>query len=124
MSDVNGVFISALMLLFFYYLRMTLMFKVCINRYTGDKIRGLRKNNNLTTAQLGGVVGVSQQQMSRYKRGESKIDIILIYTLSVYFDCLVEYFFPDDTEIVCDVLCSNEDKVINSICSSSLLMIK
>ncbi|WP_424769543.1 helix-turn-helix domain-containing protein, partial [Proteus mirabilis] len=54
---------------------MTLMFKVCINRYTGDKIRELRKNNNLTTAQLGGVVGVSQQQMSRYERGESKIDI-------------------------------------------------
>lgn len=52
------------------------MFKVCINRYTGDKIRELRKNNNLTTAQLGGVVGVSQQQMSRYERGESKIDII------------------------------------------------
>lgn len=100
------------------------MFKVCINRYTGDKLRELRKNNNLTTALLGGVVGVSQQQMSRYERGESKIDISLIYTLSVYFDCPVEYFFPDDTEIVFDVLCSNEDKVINSICSSSLLMIK
>lgn len=96
------------------------MFKLCINRYTGDKVRELRKSNNLTTGQLADIIGVSQQQVSRYERGENKIDINLIYILSVFFDCSVEYFFPSDREIFREVLIGNEDKVINSICGSSL----
>ncbi|MEY0838736.1 helix-turn-helix domain-containing protein [Providencia alcalifaciens] len=40
-----------------------------INLEIGDFIRKTRLKNGLTGAQLGKLVGVSQQQISRYERG-------------------------------------------------------
>ncbi len=44
-----------------------------INFIVGQNIRDLRHCNGLTTKMLAKMLGVSQQQLSRYERGVNKI---------------------------------------------------
>ncbi|WP_247605744.1 helix-turn-helix domain-containing protein, partial [Providencia rettgeri] len=55
-----------------------------INLEIGDFIRKTRLKNGLTGAQLGKLVGVSQQQISRYERGSNGLSLPdLIFILSI-----------------------------------------
>ncbi|WP_272572700.1 helix-turn-helix domain-containing protein [Providencia sp. PROV258] len=55
-----------------------------INLEIGDFIRKTRLKNGLTGTQLGKLVGVSQQQISRYERGSNGLSLPdLIFILSI-----------------------------------------
>jgi len=55
----------------------------------GQKINKFRKEKGLTTAELGDIVGVSQQQISRYERGTNHINIEMLVKLSFFFKVTV-----------------------------------
>lgn len=61
----------------------------------GRKVRELRCHNNLTTLELANLIGVSQQQMSRYERGVNKICVDTIYRLSKVLKCEIGFFFTE-----------------------------
>lgn len=66
-----------------------------INLEIGVFIRKIRIKNGLTGAQLGNLIGVSQQQISRYERGSNGIslpDLIFILSImNVSFSDLISY---------------------------------
>ncbi|EJK8625232.1 helix-turn-helix domain-containing protein [Morganella morganii] len=68
---------------------------VSITVVVGRKIRELRYYNNLTTLELANLIGVSQQQMSRYERGINRICVETLYKLSLVFKCEIGLFFTE-----------------------------
>lgn len=71
------------------------MKNINITKTVGRNIRLLRKNAGLTTRMLATHLKVSQQQLSRYERGNNKIDINFIYKIHQFFDINVESLFCD-----------------------------
>lgn len=62
------------------------------------KIRDFRCFSRMTTKELSVLIGVSQQQMSRYKRGVNNISAYIIYRLSIVFKCSINEFSSDENE--------------------------
>lgn len=71
------------------------MEKIDILRFVGSRIREIRCLNCMTTKNLSTLIGVSQQQLSRYECGVNNISANIIYRLVVVLKCDVGYFFPD-----------------------------
>ncbi|AUR33376.1 XRE family transcriptional regulator [Morganella morganii] len=66
-----------------------------INFIVGQNIRDLRHRNGLTTKMLAKMLGVSQQQLSRYERGVNKIDVSVVFKIINIFHVSYEYLFPE-----------------------------
>ncbi|MEX0423684.1 helix-turn-helix transcriptional regulator [Providencia rettgeri] len=67
-----------------------------VNRIVGREIRKRRKHLGLSGIELANLVGVSQQQISRYERGECNINIESLHTLANALDTEMICFFIDD----------------------------
>ncbi|HBO22411.1 MAG TPA: XRE family transcriptional regulator [Providencia sp.] len=67
--------------------------KNIIARNVGTKIRNLRQKYKISGLELANVIGVSQQQVSKYEKGLVDISISKIMLISIYFNVNVEYFF-------------------------------
>ncbi len=63
------------------------------SKLVGQKIKQLRKSKQLTIAQVGEMVGVSEQQQSRYERGINRIDVEKLYLFSQVFGISMINFF-------------------------------
>ncbi|APC14121.1 MULTISPECIES: helix-turn-helix domain-containing protein [Providencia] len=59
----------------------------------GREISHLRKKKGLTGEQLGLLLGVSQQQVSRYERAETKLAISMLCTIVNLLDISLPNFF-------------------------------
>ncbi|HDF2330410.1 TPA: helix-turn-helix transcriptional regulator [Morganella morganii] len=68
---------------------------ITIREVIGARIRMMRHEHNLTTKELSKLIGVSQQQLSRYERAVNKIDVDILYKISCVFECSVNDFFRD-----------------------------
>ncbi|MCT1587302.1 helix-turn-helix domain-containing protein [Morganella morganii] len=66
-----------------------------INFIVGQNIRDLRHRNGLTTKMLAKMLGVSQQQLSRYERGVNKIDVSVVFKIINIFHVSYEFPFPE-----------------------------
>lgn len=62
----------------------------------GKKIKLLRSEYQLSGSDLARIIGISQQQLSRYENGLSDISTSKIMLVSVYFKVDVCYFFKKD----------------------------
>ena len=62
----------------------------------GKKIKLLRSEYQLSGSDLARIIGISQQQLSRYENGLSDISTSKIMLISVYFKVDVCYFFKKD----------------------------
>ena len=66
-----------------------------LNSEIGDFIRMIRIQKGLTGAQLGKLVGVSQQQISRYERGSNGLSlpdfIFILSVMNVSFSDFISY---------------------------------
>ncbi|BBV06038.1 helix-turn-helix domain-containing protein [Providencia hangzhouensis] len=62
----------------------------------GKKIKLLRSEYRLSGSDLARIIGISQQQLSRYENGLSDISTSKIMLISVYFKVDVCYFFKKD----------------------------
>lgn len=66
-----------------------------INGIVGQRIRRLRCDHGLKTKALAKLLGISQQQVSRYERGVNKIDVSIIFKVIKIFGVPYESLFPD-----------------------------
>lgn len=82
--------IPSMKIIFLFRLKMK-----SISMIVGGKIREIRRRNCLNIGELAEMVGVSQQQMSRYERGVNKLCPDILYKLSVVFHCNIDDFFSD-----------------------------
>ena len=64
-----------------------------IAKNVGEKIRILRKKYKISGSDLAKIIGVSQQQLSKYEKGLVDMSISKIMLISIYFNVDVEYFF-------------------------------
>ncbi|APC09848.1 MULTISPECIES: helix-turn-helix domain-containing protein [Providencia] len=66
-----------------------------VSKNIGKKIKKLRLKYNLSGSNLAKVIGISQQQLSRYENGQSDISTSKIMIISIYFNVDVSYFFDE-----------------------------
>nr|WP_314267056.1 helix-turn-helix transcriptional regulator [uncultured Moellerella sp.] len=66
------------------------------SKIVGQRIKQLRKNKQLTIEQVGRMVGVSEQQQSRYERGINRIDVEKLFLFSQLFEVDITSFFTKD----------------------------
>lgn len=69
--------------------------KNSIYKSLGNKISKKRRALGITGQQLANMLGVSQQQVSRYERGICRIDVYLLLQLSDIFNESIYYFISD-----------------------------
>ncbi|EMJ9777045.1 MULTISPECIES: helix-turn-helix domain-containing protein [Enterobacterales] len=61
----------------------------------GGQIRKMRRITGVTSTELGNLIGVSQQQISRYEIGSTKISLEIILRISQVFSVSPYYFIED-----------------------------
>lgn len=67
-----------------------------VNQIIGKEIRKRRKKLGLSGVELADLVGVSQQQISRYERGECNITIDNLFNLARALELDLICFFNDE----------------------------
>ncbi|WP_417355047.1 MULTISPECIES: helix-turn-helix domain-containing protein [Gammaproteobacteria] len=73
------------------------------DRLIGSRIQQRRKELSLTAAALAEKLGISQQQLSRYERGESKISLSMMVKVATLLTSSLEWFTmdcTDDTQLI------------------------
>ncbi|HHE6470649.1 TPA: helix-turn-helix domain-containing protein [Providencia rettgeri] len=71
-----------------------------ISKIIGNKITYYRKMKGMTLENLSKVVGVSEQQQSRYERGINLINIDRLYHYSKIFEIdIIDFFIFNSREI-------------------------
>ncbi len=63
-----------------------------LNKSTGALIRNLRKKKKISGEVLSGFIGVSQQQISRYERGETELTLGKLQKIAYFFGLSVWQF--------------------------------
>ena len=56
-----------------------------------QRLKELRKKDQLTLDQLGNILGISRQVLSRYERGEREADYATLKKLASYFNVSIDY---------------------------------
>lgn len=69
--------------------------KYPISFYAGQKMKSLRMGKGMTANDLAVLLGISQQQLSRYERGINRIDIDTLSKLSYIFNVSINCFFEN-----------------------------
>lgn len=71
----------------------------------GRALRTLRLEKGFSGSQLAKMINISQQQLSRYERGESKITIDMVFKISVVLGVTIEeiYRYFIDEVVLYDV---------------------
>ncbi|MBP6123062.1 MULTISPECIES: helix-turn-helix domain-containing protein [Providencia] len=67
-----------------------------VNQIVGSEIRKRRKRLGLSGMELANLIGVSQQQISRYERGECNINLENLHVLADALNTDMISFFKDD----------------------------
>ncbi len=65
----------------------------------GEQIASLRKNKNLTQAELGERLNVSSQAVSKWERGESMPEISLLPDLATALETTIDNILSDGTKL-------------------------
>ncbi|WP_193016396.1 helix-turn-helix domain-containing protein [Proteus sp. FME41] len=69
------------------------------SKIIGKKIAYYRTMNGLTLSELAEIIGISQQQQSRYERGINRVSLDRLYQYARAFDiCLSQFFILDEEE--------------------------
>ncbi|AXH63856.1 helix-turn-helix transcriptional regulator [Providencia huaxiensis] len=64
-----------------------------INKEIGQYLRGIRKEQNLTGGELARRLNISQQQISRYETGKTKLTFEMMDTILIIFNKSWRDFF-------------------------------
>ncbi|HEM8292667.1 MULTISPECIES: helix-turn-helix domain-containing protein [Providencia] len=67
--------------------------KKLIAKNIGEKIKKIRSKYKISGLDLANVLGVSQQQLSKYEKGLVDIPTSKLMLISIYFNVDVNYFF-------------------------------
>ena len=64
-----------------------------LDQHIAARLKHLRKAHGISLEKLAEVIGVSQQQMSRYERGHNHLAAAHLYLLAEAFDVPISYFY-------------------------------
>lgn len=59
----------------------------------GNRVKAIRQERGYTQKQLAGLLGVTEQAVSKYERGNSYPDIVMLNGISEVLDCSLDYLF-------------------------------
>ncbi|OOF43377.1 transcriptional regulator [Rodentibacter trehalosifermentans] len=65
------------------------------DRLIGKRIQQKRKEVGLSAAELSEQIGIAQQQLSRYERGENKINVSHLVEIATLLNTPIGWFFID-----------------------------
>lgn len=85
----------------------------------GSKIAKLRKDNNMTQAELGKALNVSYQAVSKWERNTSQPDFEIIQKMAKLFKISLDTF-ADSEEVKNDLPVKQDEKLICQICLKEL----
>ncbi len=71
---------------------------VLVDKLIGKRIQAKRKELGYSAERLSEYVGLSQQQLSRYERGVSKINVAHLVSIASFLQTPIEWFFIDCVE--------------------------
>ncbi|HBC7431199.1 TPA: helix-turn-helix transcriptional regulator [Providencia rettgeri] len=83
-----------------------------ISKIIGNKITYYRKMKGMTLENLSKVVGVSEQQQSRYERGINRINVDRLYQYAKIFDIYLIDFFVFNNKELNEIKTSNTNYLI------------
>jgi len=63
----------------------------------GDRIRTLRKDRNLTQAELAASIGIQQSDLCRMENGEYKVSLETLFKILSIFQINIAEFFHEET---------------------------
>lgn len=66
-----------------------------VDRLIGKRIQQRRKELGLTASTLSEKIGIAQQQLSRYERGDNKINVSHLVEIAVALNTSISWFFID-----------------------------
>lgn len=66
-----------------------------IDRLIGKRIQQKRKEKGYSAFELSEKIGIAQQQLSRYERGENKINVSHLVEIAVILETEIGWFFID-----------------------------
>ena len=71
-----------------------------IDRFVGQRVRLARKMTKMSQQKLGGITGVTYQQVQKYENGTDRIGAGRLYQVALATDQPIEFFinFDDDVE--------------------------
>ncbi|MDR2225323.1 MAG: helix-turn-helix transcriptional regulator [Providencia sp.] len=72
-----------------------------ISKLIGGRIKKIRREKGISGAELGKMLQISQQQISRYERGINHISVDCLYQISVILDVNVLLLLDIEQEDVC-----------------------
>lgn len=65
------------------------------DRLVGKRIQQKRKELGFSAAELSEKIGIAQQQLSRYERGENKINVAHLVEVATVLNTEIGWFFVD-----------------------------
>lgn len=85
---------------------------VDIDKAIGKRMQMRRKELGYTADQLSELIGISQQQMSRYERGANKINVSHLVHIATYLKTPISWFFLDCEE---EIAKNEKKRITNSL---------
>ena len=68
------------------------------SRIVGNRILYYRKMKGVTVTQIAKIIGISEQQQSRYERGVNRINLDRLFQYAVYFDLSMQDLLINNDE--------------------------
>lgn len=92
------------------YLRMTQLTSTNVDKLIGTRIQQKRREQGYSAEKLSEFVNLSQQQISRYERGASKINITHLIDIARFLKTPINWFFQDclPKELISDQMSTND----------------
>lgn len=66
-----------------------------VDKFIGKRIQQRRKELELTASALSEKIGIAQQQLSRYERGDNKINVSHLVEIATALNTSIGWFFID-----------------------------
>lgn len=80
-----------------------------IDKKIGEKIQQRRKELGYSAEKLAEYINLSQQQISRYERGASKINISHLVDIAVFLETPIAWFFQDCLPAPLHTACTSDN---------------
>lgn len=66
-----------------------------VDAYVGQRLKQLRRDQNLSQTELGRAVGVTFQQIQKYEKGQNRMSMSRIWKLCQFFEVTPNFFLQD-----------------------------
>lgn len=66
-----------------------------INKFIGNKIATFRKEKNISRTKFAEILGISQQQLSKYEDGSNRISFAKLIIIANTFKINLQFFYED-----------------------------